>query len=98
MPFGATPSRWCVYQFHHLGEYSVVSHCARVEGRGTRGRVSAADAVPASAWDRDYLGAAVGAEGTLGTSLAAGDGVGEGCVTGVTGLAAARAATDVLIP
>jgi hypothetical protein len=38
MPFGATPSRWCVYQFHHLGDSSTLT------------RVSAANALRASGW------------------------------------------------
>src|SRR5450432_3858358 len=50
MPFGATPSRWCVYQFHHLGEYSVFLLLgpapSRLAGRATG--VSAAELLPAS--------------------------------------------------
>jgi hypothetical protein len=101
MPFGATPSRWCVYQFHHLGEYSVVSRASRSSKERLsvrRSRVSAAKRCGQGLGTEAYFGAAAGAEGDTGTSLAGAGTLGAACVAGAGALAAARAATDVLIP
>jgi hypothetical protein len=70
MPFGATPSRWCVYQFHHLGEYSVLTPTSRhVKDPGACYR-SEADA--GKQCFLSYFGAAAGAGGSSGTSAPGG--------------------------
>jgi hypothetical protein len=70
MPFGATPSRWCVYQFHHLGEYSVLTRTSRRAKDAVACYRSEADAGKQCVLS--YFGAAVGAGGSWGTSAAAG--------------------------
>jgi hypothetical protein len=69
MPFGATPSRWCVYQFHHLGEYSVVR---RATGSGGGGAVDvlAQRTQWQQALGQGYFGAAAGAVGSGGGVVA----------------------------
>ena len=70
MPFGATPSRWCVYQFHHLGDYSVLTRASRHVKDAVACYRSQADA--GKQCFLSYFGAAAGAGGNWGTSAAGG--------------------------
>jgi hypothetical protein len=76
MPFGATPSRWCVYQFHHLGEYSVVSRATHFDTGGGRRGVLAQRTQSRQALEQSYFGAAAGAGGTGGTAVPEGGATG----------------------